>query len=119
MTTAIKVAHAKEFIRITARGKHDLATGTSALRDIAEALRAECGLLIDIRDAASHLPLSTIRALADEFASLGLGSGRRTALLCTEDRYDNVRFFAVSARSMGFDVQAYTSFEEACDWLTL
>lgn len=119
MTTALKVARVREFIRVTAQGKHSLSTGREAIRDVAAAVQAEAGLLIDVRDAASHLPLAEIRLLVDEFAGIGLGSGRKTAMLCTEDRYENVKFFAVSARSMGFDVHAFTSFEEACNWLTL
>ena len=48
-----------------------------------------------------------------------ISNGRKTAVLAPEARYDNVQFFAVSARGMGLDVQAFTSFEEAHDWLTL
>jgi hypothetical protein len=74
--------------------------------------------LLDIREAASYLILVHVRALADEFARLKLGAGRKTAVVTTADRFDNAHFFAVSARSMGFDVQAFSSLGDARDWLT-
>lgn len=120
MTPAIKVAEAKPYLRVTAHGKHTVEAAREALALIAEHRRTgSTSLLIDVREAASYLLLPEIRVIADEFVRLQIASGNRTAILCTQERYDNVQFFAVSARTMGCDVQAFTSFEDAVDWLTL
>lgn len=34
------------------------------------------------------------------------------------ERFDQARFFALCAENQGFNVQAFTSYEEAMEWLT-
>ena len=41
-----------------------------------------------------------------------------TAVLCPMERFDRARFFALLADSKGFDVEAFTSYEEAMSWLS-
>jgi hypothetical protein len=119
MTTAMEVTRNNGFVLVTARGRHSVEQGRESLREIARVAGSDAGLLLDVREAASRLSLADIRALVEEFAHLGLGAGRRTAIVSPEGRFDNVHFFAVSARSMGLDVQAFTSLEDATEWLTL
>ena len=42
---------------------------------------------------------------------------RRTAILCPIERFDHARFFALCAEHRGFNIQAFTSYEEAMEWL--
>ncbi len=118
MNRAIEVTREKDFVLVTARGKHTVGQGRESLRQIAETAAVDGRLLLDVREASSFLSLTDVRALVEEFAELGLGAGRKTAIVSSADRFDNVHFFAVSARSMGLDVQAFSSFDEAREWLT-
>jgi len=116
----MEVKQVKPFFRATAYGKHDVVQAKSALAELAEMVASEPGgVLVDVREAASHLSLTEIREILDEFMRLKISAGRKTAILGPESRFDNVQFFSVSARSAGLEVQAFLSFEEACDWLTL
>ena len=72
-----------------------------------------------MREAPTHMTLAQLSLLAAEFNRLRIGAGRKVAVLTAEQRFDNAHFFAVSARGIGRDVQAFTSFEEAFNWLTL
>jgi hypothetical protein len=117
MNRGIEVTREDGFVRVTAQGKHTVGQARESLREIASAAGTGTGLLLDVREAASFLSLTDVRALAEEFADIGLGVGRKTAIVSSADRFDNVHFFAVSARSMGLDVQAFSSFDEACEWL--
>jgi hypothetical protein len=42
----------------------------------------------------------------------------KTAVLCPMERFDRARFFALLADSRGFDIEAFTSYEEAITWLS-
>jgi hypothetical protein len=39
-------------------------------------------------------------------------------VLCPAARFDRARFFSLLADSKGFDVEAFTSYEEAIEWLS-
>jgi hypothetical protein len=120
MPATVEIMQARPFLRVTAYGAHDVPQAKQSLQLLAEAVASsDGGLLIDIREGASYLPLTELRAILEEFVRLSIAEGRKTAFLCHESRYENMQFFAVSARSKGFDVHAFTEFEEACDWLTL
>jgi hypothetical protein len=41
----------------------------------------------------------------------------KTAVLCPRERFDYGEFFALCAESKGFEVRAFTSYEEAFEWL--
>jgi hypothetical protein len=42
---------------------------------------------------------------------------RRTAILCPLEKFDRSRFFALCAENRGFNIQVFTSYEEAMEWL--
>jgi hypothetical protein len=120
MPTDIKVIHVEEFLRATVHGDFDFELSKHALIEIAEALEpsAQFDVMIDIRDAPADLTLVQVSQLAAEFAKR-IGGRQQVAILTSEDRFDRAHFFAVSARGMGRNVQAFTSFEEAFNWLAL
>lgn len=41
----------------------------------------------------------------------------KTAVLCPAARFDNAAFFELCAHNRGLSVKAFTSFEDAMDWL--
>ena len=119
MATDVRITHAREFLRVTAQGVYDLEQTKDALLQIASVDPSAAGIdvMIDVREAPSYLSLTDLWALAVEFARLQIGAGRRTAVLTSTDRFENAHFFAISARNIGLKVQAFTSFEEAFEWL--
>lgn len=121
MTSDIRVIHVREFLQATVQGEFDLASSKELLLEIANAAPTSeaLNILIDIREAPANLSLREISELATEFEKLQLGTGRKTAVLTEPRRFENAHFFSVSARNMGSSVQAFTSFEEAFDWLAL
>lgn len=121
MASDIRVIHTRDFLKATVQGDFDLATSKLALHEIADATPpgTRVDLMIDVREAPANLTLAQLSELAAEFTRLNIGAGQKTAVLTDPDRFDNAQFFAVSARGKGRVVQAFTSFEEAFDWLAL
>jgi hypothetical protein len=55
--------------------------------------------------------------LAEKFAGHPHIGRRKTALLCPRQRFDHARFFSLCAEHRGSNVEAFTSYEEAMEWL--
>jgi len=120
MASDIRVIRVREFLKATVHGTPDLQGSKEALLEIAQTTPPPGGfdLLIDVRESPTHLTLSELTELALEFRKLHLGRGRKTAVLTEANRFENARFFAITSRNMGGNVQPFASFEEAFDWLT-
>jgi hypothetical protein len=114
MAADIGVIAVREFLETTGEGTYNFERGKAFLQSIAP---ADFHVLLDVREAPYSLTLADISTLAVEFTRLQIGVGRKIAVVIETDRYDDAQFFAVSARSMGNRVQAFTSFEEAHEWL--
>jgi hypothetical protein len=121
MASDIRVIHVRDFIRATVSGKFDLKSSEEALKRIANeaSTSPDVDILIDVREAPANLTLAQLTQLVEEFHRLRVGAGHKTAVLTAKERFDNAHFFAVTARGRGRNVQAFISFEEAFDWLTL
>jgi hypothetical protein len=123
MSTDVHVIRPPDFVRAKADGHADLALAERLLSDIAEKIRdlEQFNALVDVRTVSGALLTSDeLWYLAEKFA-LRIQTRRcRIALLCPADRFENVRFFALSAAvraQKGAQVQPFTSYEEAMDWL--
>ncbi len=70
MATDIRVIHAREFLKATVQGKHDVEQSKEELLRIASHEPPSGGfdVMIDVREAPSDLSLSELWALAVEFA---------------------------------------------------
>jgi hypothetical protein len=116
----VKVIHAHEFVRARPGGVLDLETSEALLLEIAKAAegldRAE--VLIDTRRADGQLGAADLWFLADRLAKHRHAFSGKTAVLCPIEPFDRARFFALLADSKGFEVEAFTSFEEAVNWLS-
>jgi len=116
----VKVIHAHEFVRARPGGVLDLETSEALLLKIAKAAevldRAE--VLIDTRRADGQLGAADLWFLADRLAKHRHAFSGKTAVLCPIERFDGARFFALLADSKGFEVEAFTSYEEAVTWLS-
>jgi hypothetical protein len=120
MPTDIRVISAYDFIRATAYGGFDFEMSKKALIEVASATArlVNYKILLDTRKAQIQIPVADLWYLARELSDLGSAFYRETAVLCPTEQFDAAAFFALCAKNRGFRIQAFTSFEDAIDWLT-
>ena len=116
----VKVIHAHEFVRARPGGVLDLGTSEALLLQIAKAADGldQVEVLIDTRRADGQLGAADLWFLAERLAKHRHAFSGKTAVLCPIERFDRARFFSLLADSKGFDVEAFTSYEEAMAWLS-
>jgi hypothetical protein len=120
MPANVKVIRAHEFVRARPGGVLNLEASEQLLLDIARAAegRDNVEILIDTRQAEGQLGASDLWFLADRLGRHRHAFSGKTAVLCPMARFDRARFFSLLAESKGFDVEAFTSYEEAMAWLS-
>ena len=120
MPATVKVIQAREFVRARPGGVLNLEASEQLLFDIANAAHGlgNCEILIDTRQAQGQLGAADLWFLADRLGRHRHAFSGKTAVLCPVERFDRARFFSLLAESKGFDVEAFTSYEEAMAWLT-
>jgi hypothetical protein len=119
MATNVTIIHAQDFVRSTPDGLLDLATSTKGLKDIATASAplAEYKILLDTRHALVKMSITDLWYLAAELGNLGTAFLQKTAVLCPVGDFDQAGFFALCANNRGYPINAFTSFEDAIEWL--
>ena len=119
MPTNVKIIHASDFIRARPEGPAQLEDAEQMLKDIAV---AGAGLdsyevLVDTRRVTGSLSATDLWTLAQQLVRFRTTFAHRTAILCPLEKFDHSRFFALCAENRGFNIQAFTSYEEAIEWL--
>jgi hypothetical protein len=116
----VKVIQAHEFVRARPGGVLNLEASERLLLDIAKTAEGldPIEILIDTREAEGQLGAADLWFLADRLGRHRHAFSGKTAVLCPLDRFDRARFFALLAASKGFDVEAFTSYEKAMEWLS-
>lgn len=119
MPCSIRIIHAHDFIKATPEGTLDLENSKKLLIEIASdsSTLGDYEILLDTRKAQSEMSASDLWSLAAELTSFRKALSRKTAVLCPLERFDHAAFFALCAQNRGFRVRAFTSFEEAMEWL--
>lgn len=119
MPTDIRVIKAKDFVRATPEGKLDFETSKKALIEIASATAhlVDYEILLDTRKAQVQMSVTDLWYLAAELSNLRKPFSRKTAVLCPVERFDDAAFFALCSENRGFRIKAFTSFEDAMNWL--
>lgn len=119
MATNVRVIQPSDFVRATPDGRCDIPTGERLLLDIAETASdlEDFNVLVDTRKLSGMLTASELWHLAEKFVNHPHIGRRKTAVLCPVSRLDHARFFALRAERHGGNVQAFSSYEEAMDWL--
>jgi hypothetical protein len=117
--TNVKVIHANDFIRARPEGPAYLEDAEKLLTDI---VRAGAGLedfevLVDTRRVSGNLSATDLWSLAESLAKFRHSFAHKTAILCPLEKFDRSRFFALCAENRGFNIRAFTSYEEAMEWL--
>jgi hypothetical protein len=119
MPRNIKVISAPEFIRAQPEGRANLEDAETMLTGIAEAGAGleDFQVLVDVRKVSGALEPADLWRLAQKLATHRRTFGHRTAVLCPLEKFDNARFFAMCAENRGINVHAFTSYEDAMEWL--
>ena len=119
MPTNIRIIHAHDFIKASVKGQLDLEEATELLIKVATASAplVDYELLLDTRKARSKMSITDLWFLAAELCKLNKGASRKIAVLCPLKEFDHAGFFALCAQNRGMQVQAFTSFEDAIEWL--
>ena len=124
MPIDLQIIRASEFIRLDPQQHLDFEASKLALRALAQACRKR-GLnraLLDLRTLPvpdkPRFTTKEIAALVSAFRDAGFSRRQRLAILYRHDVYGGVRNFAFFSRMRGLDVQAFTDFEEAFNWLS-
>ena len=119
MPTNIAIIHAHDFIKASLEGQLDFEKSKEGLMEIvsASASLTEHEVLLDTRKTHSVLSVTHLWYLAVELSDLRKAFSGKTAVLCPLERFDKAEFFALCAKNRGFRVSAFTSFEDAIEWL--
>jgi len=120
MPANIRIIHAHDFIKATPEGRFDLEKAKHLLMEIAStsAPLVDCEIILDTRKAQTEMSITDLWYLATELSNLRKAFLRKkTAVLCPLERFDYAGFFALCAQNFGFQVRAFTSFEDAIEWL--
>ena len=75
-------------------------------------------ILLDTRKAQIQIPVADLWYLASELYNIGKAFYQKTAILCPIEQFDYAAFFELCSKNRGFQIQAFTSFEAAIEWLT-
>lgn len=119
MPTTIRVIHSRDFIRARPDGVLDMETAEKLMGEIVSAAvdHSDLELLIDTRRAQGQLGAADLWFLAERLARHRAALNRKIAVLCPTERFDRASFFAMCAENRGFNIAAFTSYEDAMDWL--
>ena len=122
MPANIRIIHAHDFIKATPEGRLDLEESKKLLIAIATAAAplVDYHIILDTRKAQSEMSVSDLWDLAAELSkSFHQAVSRipKTAVLCPRERFDQAEFFALCAQNRGYEISAFTSFEDALEWL--
>jgi hypothetical protein len=113
------VIRARDFIRARPGGDANLEKAEQLLKDIAEAGTGldDFDILVDTREVSGMLSATDLWSLAQRLVRYRKTFARRTAVICPIEKFDHTRFFSLCADNHGFNIQAFTSYEDAMEWL--
>lgn len=119
MVTNIKIIPANDLIKVMAEGELDFEGSKRLFKEIAlaGAPLADYQVLLDVRKAQSRLSVADLWYLAVELRDLLKPFSQKMALLCQLEPCDQAEFFTLCAKNRGFNLRAFTSFEDAIEWL--
>jgi hypothetical protein len=119
MPTHVKIIRANDFLIATPQGQIDFESSKRILLKVASASANQVAheILLDMRNAQSVLSATDLWHLASELSRRHALFRGKIAVLCRLSGTNQATFFALCAQNRGFPVRAFTSFEEAVEWL--
>jgi len=119
MPANIKIVHAHEFIRATPEGQLNLNETRTLFLDITLAYESlqNYNIIIDTRKANSVMSVFDLWYLASELNKFIKSFSQKIAILYAPENFNDVDFFTLCSNNRGFNVNAFTSYEETLEWL--
>jgi hypothetical protein len=120
MDLNLRVIHSRDFLKATPTGEIDLETSKEALLKLASENSApgQYDMLIDARHMTGHLKLADISELVNVMIEHRDSFRSKLAILTRPGiGFDHAKFMELYANNRGFQVAAFTDFEEAIGWL--
>jgi hypothetical protein len=119
MAINIRIIRAHEFIKATLEGQINLEESKKLLLEFAATSgpSVDYEVLLDVRKTQLELSIADLWYLAAELSNFRKALPRKTAVLCPLEQFDYAGFFALCAQNRGFHISAFTSFEDAIEWL--
>jgi hypothetical protein len=119
MATNVKIIHSRDFIRAKPDGKLDYNEMKELLMAIVDESKSLVNfeVVLDTRKADSKLSMFDFFMLAIDLTKIHHFVGRKIAIICPTERFDNANFFAQVANYRGSRVRAFISFEDAIEWI--
>ena len=119
MPSTVKVIRSRDFVRARPDGNADIESAERLLKEIVEAGKGldAFEVLVDTRDVSGGLSAPDLWTLCEKLARYRETFAHRTAILCPIERFDHARFFALCAENRGFNIQAFSDYEAAMEWL--
>jgi hypothetical protein len=119
MPSYLTIIRASDFVVATPQGQLDFEKSKRILLKLASgsANLAAHEVLLDLRNADVELSAGDLWYLAAELGRPPLAFRGKIAVLCRLTASDQADFFALCAQNRGFQVCAFTSFEQAVEWL--
>lgn len=118
----LQIIPARDFVKITSKGELDLESSKKRLTKIASVISplalTDSEILIDTREAKSKMTAADIWQITAEFAEHRMTFCNKIAILIPQNGFDQTKFFDLCAQNRGFEVGAFTDFEDAINWLT-
>jgi hypothetical protein len=105
---------------VTPEGQFDFEESKKVLLEIASVVAplVDYEIILDTRNAQTVMSVADVWNLATELTNFRKAFfQKKTAVLCPLEEFDNAGFFALCAQNRGFQVRAFTSFEDAIEWL--
>jgi hypothetical protein len=121
MPTNIRIIHAHDFIKATPEGRLNFEESKKLLMEIAAASRPMIyyEIILDTRKAKSVImSADQLWLLAAELIKYHAAFSRKTAVICPLEQFDYAEFFALCAQERGFKISAFTSLDDAIEWLS-
>jgi hypothetical protein len=120
MPTHVEIIRATDFLVATPKGQVDFESSKRLLTTIASASASLVAheVLLDMRSAQPKLSATDLWYLAVELGNQRTAFAGKIAVVCSLSGAGRAAFFALCAQNRGFPVGAFTSFEEAVEWLS-
>ncbi len=120
MPARVRIIRASEFLIATPKGHIDFAKSKRLLMSVAPAAATLVAheILLDMRSAQSKLSATDLWNLARALSRHRVAFSGRIAVLCRSSGAGRAAFCALCAQNRGFPVSAFTSFEDAIEWLS-
>ena len=120
MPTNIRIIHAHDFLKVTPEGRLDFGSSKELLIAVATVTTPLVNheIILDTRTVQSEMFSTDLYKLVTELGNYRKAFSKKIAVLCPLHRITQADFFAYCAQDRGFQVKAFTSYEDAIDWLT-